>query len=423
VGRSGDLPRGLVDRFLVREDQWPDDTGCSILHVDMDAFYASVEIRERPELRDRPVVVGGTGNRGVVSSANYIAREYGVRSAMPTSRARRLCPEAVFVPPTFELYHEISTGVLGIFREITPLVEPLSLDEAFLDISGALRRLGMSPVAVGQLVRQRVEAAHGITCSVGVAPTKFVAKLASGMCKPDGMLVVPKAQVLDFLHPLPVSALWGVGQRTAERLVDVGLEKVADVAAAPLPRLRRIIGNALAEHLHPLAHGYDNRAVIPESAEKSIGAEETFEVDHFDRALLKRELLRLSEKTAGQLRRRGLRGRTVSIKVRFSDFTTITRSRTLLVATDVTQEIYKVACQLLTEQTPPGAVRLIGVRMEQLGQDGAEQLLLDAPENGWREADQAADKARAKFGLSAIRPASLLRPGPDRSGETEPRPS
>jgi DNA polymerase-4 len=387
----------------------------------MDAFYASVEIRERPELKDKPVVVGGIGNRGVVSSANYIARKYGVRSAMPTSRARRLCPEAVFVSPTFGLYQEISQGVMGIFREITPLVEPLSLDEAFLDVSGALRRLDMSPGQIGQLIRQRVEADQGITCSVGVAPTKFVAKLASGLCKPDGMLVVSKKEILNFLHPLPVSALWGVGEKTAERLRDVGLERVKDVADAPLARLKRIIGTALAEHLHPLAQGYDQRDVIPESAEKSIGAEETFEVDHWDRALLKRELLRLAEKTAGSLRRRGLRGRTVSIKVRFADFTTITRSRTFQVATDVTQEIYKTACQLL-EQTPPGAVRLIGVRMEQLGNDGAEQLLLDAPENGWREADQAADKARAKFGLAAIRPASLLGKAPERSGATEPKP-
>jgi DNA polymerase IV len=422
VGRSGDLPRGLVDRFRANDEGWPDDSGCSILHVDMDAFYASVEIRERPELTDQPVVVGGIGNRGVVSSANYLARKFGVRSAMPTSRARRLCPHAVFVSPTFGLYQEVSRGVLAIFRDVTPLVEPLSLDEAFLDVSGALRRLGMTSGQVGQLIRQRVEADHGITCSVGVAPTKFVAKLASGMCKPDGMLVVPKTQVLDFLHPLPVSALWGVGQRTAERLADVGLEKVADVAASPLPRLRRVVGNALAEHLHPLALGFDDRSVVPDSAEKSVGAEETFEVDHFDRALLKRELLRLSEKTAGALRGRGLRGRTVSIKVRYADFTTITRSKTLLVATDVTQEIFKLACQLLDEQTPPGAIRLIGVRMEQLAQDGAEQLLLDAPENGWREADQAADKARAKFGLAAIRPASLLKQGPQRSGLTEPKP-
>jgi DNA polymerase-4 len=422
VGRSGDLPRGLVERFVARDGQWPDDAGCPILHVDMDAFYASVEIRERPELKGKPVVVGGVGNRGVVSSANYIARKYGVRSAMPTSRARRLCPHAVYVSPTFGLYQEVSRGVLAIFRDITPLVEPLSLDEAFLDVSGALRRLGLTPGQIGDQIRQRVEAEHAITCSVGVAPTKFVAKLASGLCKPDGMLVVPKADVLDFLHPLPVSALWGVGKRTAERMVEVGLERVADVAAAPLPRLRRIIGNALAEHLHPLSLGYDDRAVVAESVDKSVGAEETFEVDHWDRKLLKRELLRLSEKTASALRGRGLRGRTVSIKVRFADFTTISRSRTLLVATDVTQEIFKLACQLLEEQTPPGAIRLIGVRVEQLSQDGAEQLLLDAPESGWREADQAADRARAKFGFGAIRPASLLREAPERSGATEPRP-
>ncbi len=290
MGRSGDLPRGLVDRFVARDGVWPDDTGCSILHVDMDAFYASVEIRERPELKDKPVVVGGIGNRGVVSSANYIARKYGVRSAMPTSRARRLCPHAVYVSPTFGLYQEVSRGVLGIFRDITPLVEPLSLDEAFLDVSGALRRMGMTSGQIGQLIRERVEAEHGITCSVGVAPTKFVAKLASGLCKPDGMLVVPKASVLEFLHPLPVSALWGVGKKTAERLADVGLERVADVAAAPLPRLRRIIGNALAEHLHPLAHGYDDRSVEPESVDKSVGAEETFEVDHWDLSLIHRRL-------------------------------------------------------------------------------------------------------------------------------------
>ncbi|WP_285504393.1 DNA polymerase IV [Actinokineospora sp. NBRC 105648] len=422
MGRSGDLPRGLVERYRAGPDGWPDDTGCPMLHVDMDAFYASVEIRERPELVDRPVVVGGVGVRGVVSSANYLARTFGVRSAMPTSQARRLCPQAVFLPPTFALYQEVSAGVLAIFREITPLVEPLSLDEAFLDVSGALRRLRTTPAGVGARIRERVRAEHGIVCSVGVGPTKFVAKLASGLAKPDGMLVVPRGEITDFLHPLPVSALWGVGKRTAERLADVGLERVADVAAAPLPRLRRMLGVAMAEHLHALASGHDDRAVQPSNVEKSIGAEETFEVDHFDRALLKRELLRLSERTAASLRARGLRGRTVSIKVRYADFTTISRAKTLMVATDVTQEIYRTAIQLLDEQTPPGAVRLIGVRVEQLGTGGSEQLALDAPEQGWREADQAADRARSKFGTAAIRPAALLGNRPDRAGATEPKP-
>ncbi|HEV7649514.1 MAG TPA: DNA polymerase IV [Actinophytocola sp.] len=408
MGRSGDLPRGLVDRYKARDGAWPDDTGCSMLHVDMDAFYASVEIRERPELVDQPVVVGGTGGRGVVSSANYIARTFGVRSAMPTAHARRLCPKAVFLPPTFGLYQEVSAGMMAIFRDVTPLVEPLSLDEAFLDVAGALRRLRQTPGEVAEQIRARVVAEHGITCSVGVAATKFVAKLASGLCKPDGMLVVPREEILAFLHPLPVSALWGVGKRTAERLSGVGLNRVGDVAATPLPRLRRAVGNAAAEHLHALANGRDDRVVEPESVEKSVGAEETFEVDHTDREVLRQELLRLSEKTAAALRGRGLRGRTVSIKVRFADFTTITRSRTLPVATDVTQEIYRTACRLLDEQTPPGPVRLVGVRMEQLGEQGSEQLLLDAPERGWRDADQAADQARARFGRAAIRPATLL---------------
>lgn len=408
MGRSGDLPRGLVDRYKARDGQWPDDTGCPVLHVDMDAFFASVEIRERPELADKPVVVGGTGGRGVVSSANYLARTFGVRSAMPTAHARRLCPQAVFLPPTFELYSAASAGVMAIFREITPLVEPLSLDEAFLDVAGALRRLRMSPAQIGEQVRARVVAEWGITCSVGVASTKFVAKLASGLAKPDGMLVVPRTDVLEFLHPLPVSALWGVGKKTAERLSAIGLNRVADVAAMPLARLRRSIGVAAAEHLHLLANGHDDRAVVPESVDKSVGAEETFDVDRTDREGIKQELLHLSERTAATLRRRELRGRTVSIKVRFGDFTTITRSRTLPVATDVTQEIYRTACRLLDEQTPPGAIRLIGVRVEQLGDLGAEQLLLDAPERGWRDADQAADLARARFGGAAVRPATLL---------------
>lgn len=418
MGRSGDLPRGLVDRYKAKDGGWPDDTGCPVLHVDMDAFFASVEIRERPELADKPVVVGGTGGRGVVSSANYLARTYGVRSAMPTAHARRLCPHAVFLPPTFSLYTEASAGVMSIFREITPLVEPLSLDEAFLDVAGALRRLRLTPGQIGERIRARVAEEWGITCSVGVSSTKFVAKLASGLAKPNGMLVVPKTDVLEFLHPLPVSALWGVGKKTAERLTAIGLNRVGDVAATPLARLRRSVGVAAAEHLHALANGHDDRAVVPESVDKSVGAEETFEVDHTDRDVLKQELLRLSERTAATLRRRNLRGRTVSIKVRFGDFTTITRSRTLAVATDVTQELYRTACRLLDEQTPPGAVRLIGVRVEQL-EEGTEgqQLLLDAPERGWRDADQAADQARAKFGGAAIRPASLLGNRPDPTGQ------
>lgn len=388
----------------------------------MDAFYASVELRTRPELKDKPVIVAGGSVRGVVLAANYPARKFGVHSAMPVMRARKLCPHAVCLPPMFEKYIEVSRGVMAAFRELTPLVEPLSLDEAFLDVSGALRRLRLSPAQIGAELRKRVEAEHGVTCSVGVAPTKFVAKLASGLAKPDGMVVVPRGDVLEFLHPLPVSALWGVGQKTAERLLAVGLARVGDVAAVPLPRLRRTLGVAVADGLYALANGHDGRAVEPEMAEKSIGSEETFEVDQGDREVIKRELLRLSEKTASSMRKRGLRGRTVSIKVRFGDFTTITRSRTLPVATDVTQEIFRTAVVLLDEQTPPGAIRLIGVRVEQLGDEGGEQLTLGAPERGWREADAAADVARGRFGHAAVRPASLLGDRPHWSGILDPPP-
>ncbi|MFF5992134.1 DNA polymerase IV [Prauserella flavalba] len=410
MGRNAALPAGF-ERFRATGETTPDDTGCGVLHVDMDAFFAAVELRSRPELADRPVIVAGAGPRSVVLSANYPARRYGVRSAMPVGAARRLCPQAVWIPPSRGAYSEVSHGVMAIFRELTPLVEPLSLDEAFLDVSGALRRLGTTPAGIGVLIRERVAAEHGITCSVGVARAKFVAKLASGMAKPDGMLVVPAAQTLAFLHPLPVSALWGVGRKTEENLRRHGLDTIADVAKAPLDRLRRSLGSALGEHLHALANGRDDRAVVPESEEKSIGAEHTFDTDQHDSALLNRELLRLSERVAATLRAKGVRGRTVSIKVRFADFTTITRARTLLAATDVAREIHATAVALLAEASSGAAVRLIGVRVEGLAAEGAgEQLSFEAPAPRWREAEIAADVARSKFGAGAIRPASLLSP-------------
>ncbi|MER6797208.1 DNA polymerase IV, partial [Amycolatopsis mediterranei] len=300
-----------MGRFRVRPGEpVPDDTGCGMLHVDMDAFFVSVELRTRPELADKPVVVSGGGPRAVVAAANYPARKFGVRSAMPFSTAKRLCPHLINIPPTSGLYGEVSRGVMGIFRELTPLVEPLSLDEAFLDVSGALRRLGATPASLGAQIRSRVAAEHGITCSVGVAKVKFVAKLASGMAKPDGMVVVPAAETLAFLHPLPVSALWGVGARTEEHLRRLGLATIADVAAFPPERLKKSLGTAAGEHLYRLAHGVDERSVVAESAEKSIGAEHTFDVDRHDRASLGLELLRLAERVGATLRGRGLRGRT-----------------------------------------------------------------------------------------------------------------
>ncbi|MBK1788615.1 DNA polymerase IV [Prauserella cavernicola] len=410
MGRNAALPAGF-ERFRASGESTPDDTGCGVLHVDMDAFFAAVELRSRPELVDRPVVVAGAGPRSVVLSANYPARRYGVRSAMPVGAARRLCPQAVWIPPSRGAYSEVSRGVMAIFRDLTPLVEPLSLDEAFLDVSGALRRLGTTPAGIGALIRERVAAEHGITCSVGVAGAKFVAKLASGMAKPDGMLVVPVAQTLTFLHPLPLSALWGVGKKTEENLRRLGLDTIADVAKTPPDRLRRSLGTALGEHLHALANGLDDRAVVPESEDKSIGAEHTFDVDQHDRALLHRELLRLAERVAATLRAKGVRGRTVSIKVRFADFRTITRARTLLSATDVARELHTTAVALLDEAASGAAVRLLGVRVEGLSTgEGGEQLSFDTPAPRWREAEIAADVARSKFGAAAIRPASLLSP-------------
>jgi len=284
IATPGGTGRGLVG----------DDAGCGVLHVDMDAFYASVELIGRPELRGRPVIVSGGGTRGVVLSATYEARRFGVHSAMPMGRARRLCPQGVVIEPDHHRYAEVSRGVMEIFRSITPLVEPLSLDEAFLDVTGAVRRLG-SPAAIGELIRDRVADEQQITCSVGVAVTKFVAKLASGRAKPDGLLVVPRDQTVAFLHALPVGALWGVGERTEESLGRLGLVTVADLAHTPVDTLRRALGDAVGSQLHELAWGRDPRPVVPEQAEKSIGAEETFQRDVDDPEVVLRELLRLSE--------------------------------------------------------------------------------------------------------------------------------
>ncbi|MFU8872533.1 DNA polymerase IV [Micromonospora sp. SL4-19] len=406
MGRSQSLPRGGDPRFGPDAD----DTGCLILHVDMDAFFASVEVRRRPELRGRPVVVGGIGPRGVVSSASYEARRYGVRSAMPTARARALCPHAVYLPPDFAQYSAASRAVMQIFRDVTPLVEPLSLDEAFLDVAGA-RRLFGSPARIARLIRHRVAEEQSLTCSVGVASSKFVAKLGSTRAKPDGLLVVPAARVLDFLHPLPVAALWGVGERSAEALRRLGLNTVGDLAEAPVGMLRRAVGEASATHLHELAWGRDPRRVSPEHVEKSIGAEVTFDTDVTDPTEIRRALLALAEKVGTRLRAAGQVGRTVSLKVRFADFRTVNRSRTLTVPTDTAREMFDTAWTLWTALAPGEPVRLVGVRMEGLAaaEETPRQLTLGAPERGWREAEAAADAAAARFGRSVIGPASLLR--------------
>jgi len=356
--------------------------------------------------------VGGGGSRGVVLSATYEARAYGVASAMPMMRARRLCPEAVVIKPDHAAYSRVSAGVMEVFRSVTPLVEPLSLDEAFLDVRGAARRLG-GPRLVGEWIRATVEDEQGITCSVGVATTKFVAKLASAHCKPDGLLVVPATRVVEFLHPLPVAALWGVGDKTEQALTRLGLHTVGDLANTPAATLQRALGSAAGAHLSSLAWGRDARRVTPLEPDKSIGAEETFAVDVDDPVVVHRELLRLSERTAGRLRAAGQVGRTVSIKIRFSDFTTITRSRTLGEATDVGRTVYETALSLYDALGLERArLRLVGVRVEGIADAVGQphQLLLGERDTGWREAEQAVDRAARRFGAGAVRPAALVDP-------------
>jgi DNA polymerase IV len=401
-GRAGGDSGGLA----------PDDTGCRILHVDMDAFYASVEIRDRRELAGRPVIVGGRSGRGVVLSATYEARAFGVRSAMPMARAARLCPRAVVIPPRHGLYAAVSREVMAVFRAITPEVEPLALDEAFLDVAGARRRLGMRPAEIGQLIRAQIRGQQGITCSVGVATTKFIAKLASVHCKPDGLLVIPADGVLDFLHPLPVAALWGVGQQTGQVLARLGLRTVADIAQTPTSTLERELGRAAAAHLSALAAGRDERKVVPGAREKSIGAEETFPADVGDPEVIRRELLRLSGRTARGLRAAGCSARTIVVKLRLASFKTITRSRTLPEPTDVAQQIYRTACELYAAAgLDAGAqLRLVGVRANGLVPASAvmAQLAFGERPVSWREAERAVDRIAGRFGTDTVRPAILV---------------
>jgi len=391
-------------------------TSASILHVDMDAFFASVAERDNPELKGKAVVIG-MGTRGVVSAANYEARKFGIHSAMPVGRARRLAPHAIFLPVDMPRYQEVSSKVMEIFESFTPWVEPISLDEAFLDVSGAERLLG-TPREIATAIRAKVETQEGITCSVGIAPSKFIAKLASQNCKPNGMLEITADRILTFLHPLPIEAMWGVGPKTAETLGRLGLRTIEDIAHLPRATLIRALGQANGESLHELAWGRDYRDVTPHDVEKSISAAETFAQDLDNPSEILTEFLRLTERASARLRDKEFFAKTISIKVRFADFSTINRSKTLALPIDGTHEIYEVVKALYEGlRIERARLRLVGVSLENLHNGAPEQMVLGARESGWRQADGAIDRARARFGAGSVRPARLIKPSDN--AETE----
>ena len=384
----------------------------TILHVDMDAFYASIEQRDNPELRGRPLVVGGSSKRGVVAAASYEVRKFGVRSAMPMADALRRCPELISVRPRMARYKAVSRQIFSIFREFSPLVEGLSLDEAFLDVT-ASEKLHGSGVDIARAIKHAIHSQTGLTASVGVAENKLVAKIASDMDKPDGLVVIGKDDCCDRLDPLPVAVIPGIGRRTLARLAEVDIRTVGDLRLAPDRDLVRVFGR-FAARTRERASGIDNRPVVARREEKSISAEETYDVDLSDRADMDRELLRLAETTAGRLRKANLQAGTVQVKIRQSDFQTFTRQKSLRPPVHGTDQIYQVARVLLGSwlaENPDARIRLLGVGGNKLS--AAEQPDLFAPESspGASPVDQAVDDIRDRFGnLSLGRARTLDRP-------------
>ena len=381
-----------------------------IMHVDMDAFYVSVELRRHPELRGRPVVVGGYP-RGVVLSASYEARAFGVTSGMPSGQALRLVPNLAFLRPTFDDYTAISKAIVAVFSTFTSVVEAVSIDEAFLDVTGSVRMFG--PAAeIGEVIRAVVADEQRINCSVGIGPTKFVAKIASKAAKPDGLVEVPPDGVADFLHPMQVQAMWGVGQSTTAKLNRLGVYTVGELARTPRDTLRRAFGPHAGSMLHHLAWGRDTRPVVVTSVERSIGHQETLGRDTDDPDVVRREILRMADKAARRMRTAELLGRTVTLSVRFADFSELTRSAQAPTPTDVAAEIYAVAVALYERLGIERArIRRVGVRVSGLTDRGRaeRQPQLTDPARGWREAEQATDLAVGRFGPGAVRRASLTR--------------
>jgi DNA polymerase IV len=385
----------------------------TIIHVDMDAFYAAVEQRDRPELRGRPVIVGADPRgRGVVSTASYEARRFGVHSAMPIGRAARLCPEGVFLPVDMDKYADVSRQIMAVLAEFTPLLEPVSIDEAFLDVTASRSLLG-DGVTQAKRMKARIRAEVRLTASVGVAASKFIAKVASDLEKPDGLVVVAPGAETAFLAPLPISRLWGVGKVTASELESMGIRTIGQLAACPAAHLTARFGQSGAL-LRELAHGRDDRPVEPFSPPKSMGAEETFGADHRDMGRLLATLRGQAERVGRELRAGGYAGRTVTLKLRFADFSTITRRHT----SEPTQDglrIYQDASALLARIPLGQAVRLIGLSVSELGPPATGQLSLLGPDAARRERlSKALDHLVERFGDASIRPASVLER--DRSG-------
>ena len=397
--------------------------GRTIVHVDMDAFFASVELLRHPELRGKPVVVGGSGPRGVVAAASYEARRYGVFSAMASTRAQRLCPNAVFLPPDHAHYAAVSAQVHEVFQRFTPFIEPLSLDEAFLDVTGAGPLFGDGP-AIGAALRAEVHEAVGLACSVGVAPNKFLAKLASEAAKPRaepsgirpgaGVVVVPPGEELAFLHPLPVRAMWGVGPVTQQRLDRLGVHTIGDLDGLGEATLVRAFGGAQGRHLAALAAAIDDRPVEVDRRPKSIGHEETFAADLHTPGELHAHVVRLADLVATRLRRAGVAARTVTLKVRFAGFQTVTRSATPADAVDTGPDIVAALAAAEASIDPTPGVRLVGVSGSNLAEPAAQLRLELAAEGAparpvqWSEASAALDEIRQRFGAQAIAPASTL---------------
>ena len=390
----------------------------TILHADMDAFFAAVEVRENPTLAGKPVVVGaaprGGRGRGVVSACNYEAREFGIHSAMPISEAYRRCPHAEFLPVRGELYASVSSCIMRILESYTELVEKLSIDEAFLDVTASARLFG-DGITIARRIKSEILEQERLTVSVGVAPNKFLAKLASDLEKPDGLVVVVPGKEKEFLSPLPISRLWGVGAKTGDRLLELGIRTIGDIAATPVRRLERHFGSTHARRLHRLANGLDDRTVEPERERKQIGKETTYDTDTHDRERVRTTLLALTEEVAASLRRRGVAARTVTVKLRVAPFDTFTRRRTLEKSLTTTEAIYPVALELLEAADPRDRpIRLIGVSLSGLHERPPERQLglFDDDQDRDQSASRVAsvlDKITDRFGKGAVRRGKLIR--------------